>query len=541
MIRINSFKINPKEINNIDEIFCKKYRLNNVALKDLTIIKKSIDARKKDSIKYIITADVSLEPDIEKKLLNKYDEFTVVPPKCVYSVDKLKADIADELRPVIIGFGPAGMFCAYVLSLAGLRPVVFERGENVDDRTETVKKLWETGIFDKESNVQFGEGGAGTFSDGKLNTGVSDKDGRKEFILSTFVKFGASKDILFDAKPHVGTDVLRNVVKNMRQEIISLGGEIHFNKRLDKLNIENGSIKGFSFTDTKTLEMKEYSCNILILAMGHSSRDTFKMLKDLSIPLEPKPFAVGFRVLHKADFINKSQYGDDYLDIYENSLPTAPYKLTGHADNGRNVYSFCMCPGGYVVNASGEENSLCVNGMSYSKRAGKYSNSAIIVSVNPADFKESEDPLCGMYFQQEVEKKAFELCEGQIPVEFYEDFKAEKTTEFNEDDEVSDGIKGQFCFTDLTKIYPEEINEAFIDGMEYFNSKIKDFASVNPLLAGIESRTSSPVKILRNEFCVSKILGLYPCGEGAGYAGGIVSAAIDGIKVAESIEKLYNK
>ena len=444
---------------------------------------------------------------------------------------------ATDKRIAVIGSGPAGLFCAYMLAEAGFKPVVFERGADVDKRQEIVEKFWETGELDTRTNVQFGEGGAGTFSDGKLNTMVKDKDGRGRKALSLFTTFGADSKIMYDAKPHIGTDVLRNVVKNMRQEIISLGGEFRFETQVtDIITDGSGALKAL------VADGEEIPFDMAVLAIGHSARDTFSMLKEREVSMQKKPFAVGFRVEHPQKLINLSQYGMEN----PKSLPVSSYKLVMNTKEGRGVYSFCMCPGGFVVNASSEEGRLAVNGMSYSKRDSENANSAIIITVDPKDFG-SEDVLAGVEFQRRLEEKAYKLGNGKIPVEYYEDFKnavdKEGTFVLANDpvrfrDSFHPNTKGAYSFANVHEILPEDLNKSFVEGMEKFGTMIKGYNSPDALIAGVETRTSSPVRINRTENGESEnVKGLFPCGEGAGYAGGIMSAAMDGIKIAELIVK----
>lgn len=544
MIKINSLKVSPDKAKNLRQFFCKKYKVNDSSISEFEIVKKSLDARKKDSICYILSLLVTADSKTEKYLVGKFKEISFTEKVQGYILPKKAGNIREEERPVIIGFGPAGIFCAYILTVCGFRPLVYERGSDIDSRTAAVESFWKDLKLNPETNVQFGEGGAGTFSDGKLNTGVTDKEGRKDFVLETLVKFGANKNICYDAKPHVGTDELRKVIKNIREYLIANGAEINFNCRFDGFETANGRISNIKIQNINSGNAFTRKCNSVILCIGHSARDTFEMLYRSKINMEPKPFAVGFRVEHTADFINRCQYGEDYVNLYESSLPTANYKLAYKAGNGRNVYSFCMCPGGYIVNASSEDKRCVVNGMSYSGRDGKNSNSAIVVSVLPEDFGNNDYPLCGMEYQRKIEESAYKLAQGRIPVEKYSDFyRSVRNAEPEEFDKNSAdnpiSIKGEYSFTDISHIYSKEINEAFIEGMENFDNVMKGFASSNPLLAGVETRTSSPVRMIRDEDFNSNIKGLYPCGEGAGYAGGIVSAAMDGIKTAEKIILSY--
>jgi len=436
-------------------------------------------------------------------------------------------------RPVIIGAGPAGLFCAYFLARSGYKPILFEQGKPVAERLEDVKLFWENGILNPSSNVQFGEGGAGTFSDGKLNTLIKDKDGKGKAVLELFVECGAPKEILYDNKPHIGTDILMTVVTNLRKKILDFGGEVRFSSKMTDLILdENGNVSGIVINQNE-----QVSCRVLVLAIGHSARDTFFMLYDRQIPMEAKAFAVGMRVQHPQEMINKSQYGDADMSF----LPTSSYKVAAKTSENRGVYSFCMCPGGYVVNASSEEGRLCVNGMSYSKRDGANANSAIIVSVTPEDYG-SLHPLSGVQFQRELEERAFKAGNGNVPIQSFGAFQNKVLgTHLEEAFSFKPAIKGRYTDADLSNLLPDSCNKAFIEGMQHFGKIISGFDRSDAILAGIESRTSSPVRIPRGLDGQSEAAGLYPCGEGAGYAGGITSAAMDGISVAEKIVLKYAK
>ncbi len=490
----------------------------------LDIVRRSLDARKKDNILFSYTVDVGVrEEGKAAKKAKSPDVFLhrdapYVFPEC--GEEKL------EHRPVIIGFGPAGMFCALFLARAGFRPLVLERGQDVSARRKAVEEFWRGGVLDTESNVQFGEGGAGTFSDGKLNTMVKDPSGRNRSVLEEFVRFGADPSILWDSHPHVGTDVLAEVVKNLRTEICRLGGEVRFGAKVTDLIIRGGRVTGVKLGE------EEVSAGAVILAIGHSARDTFSALLGRGIAMEPKAFAVGVRVQHPQEMINRSQYGNADVNI----TGPAPYKVTARAGNGRGVYSFCMCPGGYVVNASSEEGMTAVNGMSYSGRAGKNANSAIIVTVGPEDFPDGT-VLGGMRFQRELERAAFRNGGGQIPVQLFGDYCLRRlSSDFGD---VEPQFCGEYRFGDVRGIFPELIASSIEEGMRSFGRKIPGFDRPDTILSGVESRTSSPVRILRQQNLESPTGGLYPCGEGAGYAGGITSAAMDGMRVAEMIAKRY--
>lgn len=512
----------------------KLLRVREDEIGKLHIVKRSIDARKKPTIFYSYVIDVELKGkavERENAIVKKCrDSHISLAEEVSYKFPSSGEETMSH-RPVIVGMGPAGLFCAYYLAKAGFRPIILERGKCVEDRTKDVESFWEGGKLHPNSNVQFGEGGAGTFSDGKLNTLVKDKDGRNKEVLRTFVKHGAPEKILYDGKPHIGTDILREVVRSMREEIINNGGEVFFESKVETLRIEDGKLKGVVLEDGRKIDTEH-----VILAIGHSARDTFYELQRLSVPMEAKSFAVGFRVEHSQEMINVSQYG--FADAGE--LGAAPYKVAHQTSVGRGVYSFCMCPGGYVVNASSEEEALAVNGMSYSGRNASNANSAIIVSVSQKDFG-SDDALAGIEFQRRLERKAFELGKGKIPAQRYGHFKAvvEGSDSENFESALMPCTKGAYTWADLTQILPKECNQAFIEGMEAFDRNIHGFAGADTILLGVESRTSSPVRITRDASLQSSIQGLYPAGEGAGYAGGITSAAMDGMRIAEEIAKRY--
>ena len=540
LIRINQIKLKPdhteKDLRN------KVFELLKIQEKqciDFEIVKKSIDARKKPDIIIQYCVDVKLIE--EEQILKRIKNPNIGKAEPISYELKVSGNMKMQNPPVIIGSGPAGLFCAYELAKAGYQPILLERGDEVQKRKELVDLFWEQGILDTESNVSFGEGGAGTFSDGKLNTLVKDKFGRNHEVLKLFIEYGAPKEILYDSKPHIGTDILMEVVQNIRHAILQMGGEIRFRSKVTDFLIEQERIKAVCLEDGSRIPAE-----VVVLAIGHSARDTFQMLQKKQVKMEVKNFALGFRVEHPQTLINLDQYGEAYR-----KLPTANYKLTAQTEEGRGVYSFCMCPGGYVVNASTEQNKLAINGMSYSKRDGNNANSAIIISVETQDFPD-KGALSALYFQQDLENKAFRLGEGNIPVQRFSDFyesvmgepyeyqnsKLHKE-EFMLLDALEPNTKGAYRYADLSGLLPEELNKAFVKAMLKFDRSLPGFAHGNVVVLGIESRTSSPVRILRDLEKESNIKGLYPCGEGAGYAGGIMSAAMDGLQIAEVIAAKY--
>lgn len=528
MIRIRQIKI-PIEKDNLDYIkkkICQKVKCQDKDIIDVKISKKSLDARNKPNIYYIYEVDIEIlnEDKIIKR--SAYNNDILITPDENYKIPQ-KGNIKLNKSPIIVGSGPAGLFTAYLLSELGFNPIIIERGEPVEDRVKTVEHFWNTGELNINSNVQFGEGGAGTFSDGKLNTLVKDKDYRMKKVFEIFVSCGASPDILYTHNPHIGTDVLREVVKNMRNKIIKMGGTFLYNTCLTNLIIEDNKIKGIEINNKDII----YT-DIVVLAIGHSARDTFIMLQQNSITLEPKPFAIGLRIQHPQELINKNQYGDNY----NKNLPQASYKLTYRTKEGRGVYSFCMCPGGYVVNASSEKGRLAINGMSYHDRGSANANSAIVVTVGPDDY--GYNSLDGMNFQRYLEEKTYDLGNGRIPIQLLKDFH--NNVETKELGSIKPIFKGNYKLSNLNTILPEYISSSLKEAFPNFEKKIKGFNQDDTILAGIESRTSSPIRIPRDEYLEStSIKGLYPCGEGAGYAGGITTSAMDGLKVAEAIIKKY--
>lgn len=534
MIRINQLKLNishSKE--DLEKSIIKILKLSPKELLEYNIVKQSIDARKKNEIKYIYSVDAVIANE-DKKLQNLKNSNVTIAKDNTY---QFVADGEEKMksRPVIIGAGPAGLFCAYMLAKEGFMPLLIERGEEVYKRVDTVNHFWTTNELNTESNVQFGEGGAGTFSDGKLNTLVKDQAGRNRKILETFVEHGAPSDILYRHKPHIGTDQLRDVVKNMREDIIKSGGEVLFNTKVTDFFIEDEGISGVEIetreTGTSRILKKAINSNIIVVAIGHSARDTFEMIHKRGLALSKKSFAIGVRIEHPQKLISQNQYGDHYT-----KLPPAEYKLAHQAKNGRSIYSFCMCPGGFVVNASSETGRIATNGMSNYARDEANANSAMIVSVTPEDF-ENDSPLAGVRFQQKWESMAYQAGKGFIPVQLFGDLVQDRISSTLGN--ITPNMKGNYTLSNLTECLPRFITDTLIEGINAFDQKIQGFANEEAVLSGVETRTSSPIRILRNELLESNIRGIYPCGEGAGYAGGITSAAMDGIKVAEAIAHRY--
>lgn len=522
MIRVNQIKLSINEdIADIQAKIEKKLKIRPEDILSVTIFKESIDARK-GTINFVYTVDVEVRD--EERVLKKNKDTCLTPDFSYREVKEGRGEL--KTRPVVIGTGPAGIFAGLVLSKRGYRPIILERGRDVESRTKDVDEFWRSGKLNTESNVQFGEGGAGTFSDGKLTTRIKDKRCRK--VLEEFVKAGAPPEILYSYKPHIGTDILKVVVKNMRKTIEDLGGEIRFESKVTDFFIEEGKIKSLEINDCETLEADQ-----VILAIGHSARDTYEVLNKRGVQIRQKPFSIGVRIEHPQELIDESQYGK-HKD--NKKLGAADYRLTYQATNGRAAYTFCMCPGGEVVAAASEENMIATNGMSEYKRDKQNANSALLVQVNTDDF-ESDDALAGMEFQRKYEKLAFELGGGnyKAPIQLVGDFLDDSESKTLK--EVNPSYRPEVKLTDLRKCLPDFVVETMKEAIVEMDKKLHGFASRSAILTGVETRSSAPIRIEREEESLESLntSGLFPCGEGGGYAGGIISGAVDGIRVAEKI------
>lgn len=506
-----------------DDLFQKILALLKVEkLDSFRISKKSIDARKKNDIFYSFNVDIEAENECE---LLKRSKNIIKIEKKEYSFPASKKQ---KHRPVIIGTGPAGLFAGLVLAQNGYRPILLERGADVKERELKVRQFWKNGILDMETNVQFGEGGAGTFSDGKLTTGI--KDFRISKVLEEFVKHGAPEEILYSSKPHIGTDILKRVVSEIRHEITALGGEVLFNTRAEGIETKNGRVCGVCVR-TENGEATVMEAEKLMLAIGHSARDTMTMLHNIGVSMTQKPFSVGVRIEHLQEMINNAQYGE-----FSGYLPPAAYKLSAHLENGRGVYTFCMCPGGLVVNAASETGGVVTNGMSNFSRNERNANSALLVSVAPADLG-SDNPLAGIEFQRNIERQAFLQAGGDysMPIQTVGSFLNSVENEKIKD--VLPSVLPKYKFCDFKSIFPDFVISSLREALEIFDKKIRGFSAHDSILTAPETRSSSPVRIQRDEKHSTNILGLYSAGEGGGHAGGIISSAVDGIKTAEFMVK----
>ena len=550
MLRLTDIKLpldHPAEA--IEQAILKKLVISKAELIDFTVFKRGYDARKKNKILLIYTLDVST--NIDEQLLEKFssDQHVKPTPDMEY---KFVAQAPEQLeqRPVVIGMGPCGLFVGLVLAQMGFNPIVLERGKEVRERTKDTFGFWRKKILNTESNVQFGEGGAGTFSDGKLYSQVKDPKHYSRKVLNEFVDAGAPEEILFVSKPHIGTFKLVTMVEKMRAKIFELGGEVRFEQRVEQIHFENDesiafeeALEGFTAKQVTGLTLasgEHIVTNHIALAIGHSARDTFKMLHDEGVYIKAKPFSVGFRIEHEQSVIDEARFGDN---AGNEILGAADYKLVHHASNGRSVYSFCMCPGGTVVAAASEEGRIVTNGMSQYSRHERNANSAIVVGIEPKDFTDGksgadgDDILAGIEFQRKLEEKAYRMggSNYDAPVQLVGDFLAGRKT--GEHGSVIPSYKPGVTYCDLSDALPDYAITAIREALPAFDKKIKGFSMNEATLTAVETRTSSPIQITRDKETLQSLnaKGLYPAGEGAGYAGGILSAGIDGIKIAEAM------
>jgi len=508
----------------------KKYRLFRDEIISYDIVRESLDARQKPNVFVKLNVAVQVKKQAEGKLKSCND---IIVNHLGVEYDTIETNKA---APVIVGFGPAGMFAGLALAKAGLKPVILEQGKPVQERQADIDKFWNGGKLNKHSNVQFGEGGAGTFSDGKLASNVSNE--YTKTVINEFILNGATNDIFYSFAPHIGSDKLKEVVTNIRQKIENLGGKVMFNTCFSGFELKNGAISSVKAENVQTGDVVNIETSALILAVGHSAYSTYKFLEKTGVELKQKPFAMGVRIEQSQNDINLSQYGKN-----DGDLPAANYKLAVHLPNGRSVFTFCMCPGGYVVASSSDEETVVTNGMSYRARDGKNANSAVLVNVVPEDY-DNGNVLDGVEFQHKYEKLAFELGgrDYSAPAEKVKDFLNKKTDSFDERmDRVVATYRPKIKFADLSKCLPDFVVESLRDALPLMNNKIKNFANDDNLLIGVESRSSAPVQISRDENLMTNITGLYAAGEGAGYAGGITSSAADGLKIAEKVMEFLKK
>lgn len=525
MIKIQQLTLPPEgDLTQLQQKAASLLGIDQKEIRDFRIIRQSIDARKKAQVKCVYTVELEIEGEEALVKRAASPHITLAPLQLSYAFPTVTRKF--QSKPIIVGMGPAGLFAALALARAGVASIILERGRDVEKRSNDVEHFWKTGQLSNVSNVQFGEGGAGTFSDGKLNTGTHDSRARS--VLEGLVEHGAPEDILYSHKPHVGTDVLRRVVKSIRQELLALGCEVRFEHQLTDILVEDGYLRAARvMTETGPYQL---DCDCLVLAPGHSARDTFAALYAKGVPMEQKSFAIGLRIEHKQEEISRAQFGEAF-----DQIPPSDYKLACHLPSGRSAFTFCVCPGGQVVAAASSDGQVVTNGMSYRTRGGENINGGFLVGVGPDDYP-GNDPLAGVRFQETWEKAAWDLggCNFHAPVQLVGDFLKEVPS--TKGGNITPTYRPGVTWGELSSCLPDYVIDTLRAALPIFDRKVRGFAAPDAVLTGVETRSSSPLRILRDSKSMeSSIRGLFPCGEGAGYAGGIISAAVDGVKVAEAL------